>query len=164
MKVKRKDIVINAPVEEVFAYMDNIGNTGMHMMKNSSMMMGSKLQLEQLSENAIGQNATFRWYGKMLWLKMDFTVVVTNWIKDQKKTWETVGVASMIILGWYRMELILTPKENTTNAELSIQYTKPEGFFYMMLSLLLSSFYANWCLANMLNDSKRHCESHKLKK
>ncbi|HET9137022.1 MAG TPA: SRPBCC family protein [Candidatus Kapabacteria bacterium] len=159
MKVKTKNIIIKAPVEQVFAYMDNIGNTGMHMMKNSSMMMGSKLKLDQLSENATGPNATFRWYGKMLWFKMDFTVLVTKWIKDREKSWETIGSARMIILGWYRMQLILTPIENTTKAELSIQYIKPEGFFYKILSLLLSSYYASWCLSNMLNDSKHYFES-----
>ncbi len=58
--------------------MDNINNTGMHMTKSSKPMMGSKLDLKQLSENSTGLNSKFRWFGKMMWFTMDFTVVVTK--------------------------------------------------------------------------------------
>ena len=103
MKNFQKEIIIQALPEKVFAYMDNINNTGMHMTKSSKPMMGSKLELKQLSENATGLNSKFRWYGKMMWFKMDFTVVVTKWIKDKEKVWETIGEAKMIIMGWYQM-------------------------------------------------------------
>lgn len=45
--------------EKVFAYMDSIGNTGAHMTKRSMAMMGSKLKLTQLSENAVGLNSKY---------------------------------------------------------------------------------------------------------
>ena len=56
MTIKSKSPIIYATPAEVFAYMDNIGNTGMHMTKSSMPMMGSKLELKQLSENATGLN------------------------------------------------------------------------------------------------------------
>ena len=85
MKTLQRKIIINAPPTKVFIYMDNTGNTGMHMIKSSAMMMGNKLQLQQLSENKTGANAKFRWFGKMMGFKMDFTVEVTKWIKDKEK-------------------------------------------------------------------------------
>ncbi len=138
--------------------MDNIGNTGMHMMKSSAMMMGSKLQLQQLSENKTGANAKFRWFGKMMGFKMDFTVGVTKWIRDKEKVWETIGEAKMIILSWYRMHLIISPEGENTKAVLSIDYTMPQKLFYRFLGFLLSGWYANWCLKSMLNDSKQFLE------
>ncbi len=160
MKTKVKAITIHSTPEKVFAYMDNLGNTGMHMMESSMMMMGSKLHLKQISKNATGLGATFRWFGKVMGFKMDFTVKVTTWIENEKKIWETVGDAEMIILAWYRMCLCLTPTIDGTNAELSIQYTKPQQFLYRIISFFLSSWYANWCLKNMLNDTKKHFETH----
>ena len=78
MKTKTRSILIHASAERVFAYMDNINNTGMHMTKSSMAMMGNKLQLQQLSENATGLHSKYRWFGKMMWHTMDFTVEVTK--------------------------------------------------------------------------------------
>ena len=128
MKTLSKSIIIYSKPEKVFAYMDNIG-TGMHITKNSMPMMGSKLELQQLSENETGMNSTFRWTGKMMSFTMDFTVAVTKWIKDKEKIWETIGEAKMIILGWYQMHLVLSPESQNTKAELSFTYKDPKIFF-----------------------------------
>jgi hypothetical protein len=159
MKIVTKDILIRSSPEKVFAYMDNLGNTGMHMMESSAMMMGSKLQLKQLSENATGLYSKFRWFGKMMGFMMDFTVVVTKWIKDKEKIWETIGEAKMIILKWYRMQLTILPAGQNTKAELSITYTKPDNIFFRLIAFFLAPWYANWCLKNMLNDTKHSLES-----
>ncbi|MEO7176525.1 MAG: SRPBCC family protein [Saprospiraceae bacterium] len=159
MATKSKNIIIHVSIEKVFAYMDNIGNTGMHMTKNSMPMMGSKLVLKQLSENATGLNSKFHWFGKMMGFSMDFTVVVTKWIKDKEKVWETIGKAKMIILGWYQMRLVLFQEGQNTKAELSIAYTKPTNLFFRIISFFLAPLYANWCLNNMLQDSKKVLEN-----
>ncbi len=99
MKTLQKKITVHASPEKVFTYMDNISNTGMHMTKSSMPMMGGKLELKQLSENTTGLNSKFRWTGKMMGFTVDFTVVVSKWIKDKEKVWETIGEAKMIILG-----------------------------------------------------------------
>lgn len=158
MKTKSKSILINATPEKVFAYMDNLGNTGMHMTESSGMMMGSKLELKQLSENATGYNAKFKWSGRMMGFIMDFTVVVTKWIKDREKIWETKGEAKMIILKWYQMRLVISPEGENTKVELSIAYTKPDNFYFRVIAFFLAPWYASWCLSNMLNDSKKNLE------
>ncbi len=159
MKTKTKNILIHSTPEKVFSYMDNIANTGMHMTKSSMPMMGSKLELKQLSENATGLNSKFHWYGKMMGFRMDFTVVVTKWVQDKEKIWETIGEAKMIILGWYQMRLVISPEAENTKAELSITYTKPKNFFFKFIAFFIAPFYANWCLNNMLQDSKKILEA-----
>ena len=158
MKTKTKSIIIQSTPETVFAYMDNLGNTGMHMTKNSAMMMGTKLKLEQLSPNATGLNAKFNWSGKMMGVNMDFTISVTKWVWGKEKIWETVGEAQMIILKWYRMRLCLSPEANFNKAVLSIDYTKPDNVFLWVISIFLAPLYANWCLNSMLKDSKLNLE------
>lgn len=160
IKYKEKNIVIkNASPEQVFAYMDEIGNTGAHMEKRSMAMMGSKLKLIKLSENATGLNSKYLWKGKTMGFKMDFTVLTTKWEKDKEKTWETIGKAKMIILDWYQMRLVITEDGENTKADLSIKYTKPRKFFFRSVGFFLAKPYAKWCLKNMLNDTKKHFET-----
>lgn len=91
MKPKSKSILIHSTPEKVFQQMDDFSKTGMHMTENSMMMMGSKLKLEQLSPNASGVGAKYRWYGKIMGMKMDFSETVAKWQPPKLKEWETVG-------------------------------------------------------------------------
>lgn len=151
--VVRKMIIKGKP-EEVFAFMDDIANTGMHMTKTNAPMMGSKLTVEWLTNYKTGLGAKYRWRGKVIGMKMDFTVEVTKWIKGKEKTWESVGETKMIVLSWYRMYLILTPLENgTTQVELGIYYTKPKG---SVLGFILGRRYAVWCVKSVLKDTRKH--------
>lgn len=158
MKTKSQSIIVHSSPEKVFAFMDEISKTGMHMTKSNMPMMGGKLELKQLSPNANGPHAKFQWKGNVLWMKLDFTVEVTEWKKNKIKVWETVGEAKIIILSWYRMRLSLTPVKEGTLADLSISYTTPQTVFEKILAFFLADWYANWCLKNMLNDSKKALE------
>ncbi len=159
MKTITKNIFINAPSEKVFTFMDNLGNTGMHMMNDSKMMMGSKLELEQISKNPTGLNSKYHWHGKIMGMIMDFTVLATKWVKNKEKTWETIESPKMIILEWYKMSLKIFPEDKGTRAMLSISYTKPKNVSGKILGFLLAKWYAKWCVNSMLKDSKKALES-----
>lgn len=149
---------MNAKPQEVFAFMDNIDNTGMHMTKSNAQMMGSKLNLEWLTEHKTGLNTKYRWTGKVLGMKMKFTAIVTQWDPGKSKTWETIGEAKMIVISWYRMYLDLTPNEDgTTSAKLGILYTKTKN----PLGFLLGRRYSVWCVKSMLKDTKKHFKDKK---
>ena len=144
----------NVTPEQVFKCIDDLGVTGMHMTQSSMMMMGSKLNLEFLTENHTGLGSKYRWTGKIMGMAMDFTVEVTKWIPPKEKIWETIGDTKLIIYSWYRMHLLVLPVLNGCKAELSISYEKPKGFFNKILSFLFADWYCRWCLKNMLNDTK----------
>ena len=162
IKTYSRNLLMHANAHSIFSFMDDLAKTGMHMTESSMMMMGSKLTLEEITKNLSGVGATFRWYGKMMGMKMDFTETVTKWEKDKSKTWETIGDAKIIIMSWYNMNFELQPQGNDTLAVLSISYKKPKGWFYKLLSFLFAKWYCRWCLNNMLNDTKAHVEKNNL--
>lgn len=155
MKIIKKTKIFKASPEQVFNQIDDLGVTGMHMTKSSWMMMGSKLNLMYLTDNKKGMGTKYRWTGKMMGLKMDFTVEVTKWIEGKEKTWETIGESKLIIYSWYRMHLAVKETAEGTLAEISIEYERPKGIFFKILSFLLADWYCKWCLKNMLNDSEK---------
>ena len=138
----------------VFQCLDNLGVTGMHMTQSSIMMMGSKLELKFITKSHTGLGTRYRWTGKMMGIRMDFTVEVTKWVPGREKTWETIGNPRLIIYSWYQMHLLLTNDAGGTTAALSISYKKPEGAFNRILSFLFADWYCRWCLKRMLEDCR----------
>lgn len=155
MKTVKKIKNFSSTPELVFQKIDDLGVTGMHMTESSMMMMGSKLNLQYLSENEKGLGTKYRWTGRVMGMEMDFIVEVTKWIPGKEKTWETVGPAKLIIFSWYRMHLDVSEIGKGALATLSISYERPKGVLYQILSFLLADFYCVWCLNNMLNDTEK---------
>lgn len=154
MQTRSRDLLIHSTPEKVFSQMDDFSKTGMHMSESSMMMMGSKLKLEQLSSIQTGVGAKFRWYGKMLGMTLDFSESVTKWQPPKLKEWETFGDAKMVIMSWYKMWFEITPAETGTIIKLSISYLPPKEWYFKILSFFFARWYCNWCLNNMLNDTK----------
>lgn len=160
MRTFQKTIAINAPPETIFAFMDDIHNSGMHMTGRSMAMFGSRLNLEVLSTASTGPDVSYRWKGRIVGLPVDFTVVVKKWIKDVEKVWETIGHPKVIVIGWFRMFLNLTPVDGKTSVTLGITYDRPKGLLGKLLCLLLGPWYAKWCLKKMLRDANKQITSH----
>ncbi len=158
MKIKSKTVLIHSTPEKVFGQMDDFSKTGMHMSESSMMMMGSKLKLEQVSTKSTGVDAKYRWSGNMMGMTIDFTETVTKWQPPVLKKWKTVGDAKIIIMSWYQMWFEISATEGGTMAKLSISYLPPKKWYYKILSFLFAPWYCNWCLNNMLNDTKDNLE------
>ena len=155
MKTISRSSYFNAPSEQVFRALDDLGVTGGHMTQSSMMMMGTKLDLQYLTDHHTGLNTRYRWTGKMMGMSMDFTVIVSKWIPGFEKVWETVGESKLIIYSWYRMALTLQPGKNSTKASLAITYERPKGFWNILLSILFADMYCIWCLRKMLTDAQK---------
>lgn len=152
-----RELIINSSQEEVFAFMDDIRNTGKHMTESSGAMAGSKLKIEWLSDHKTGLGTKYRWTGKVVGMKMDFTVEVSKWIEGKEKVWGTVGDAKMIVIDWFEMDLTITPeKGGKSSLKLGINYTKHRG----VLGFLLGKWYSKWCVKSMVKDTKKQFENH----
>lgn len=158
--LSRKESFAASP-SEVFPVLDDLGVTGTHMTQSSAMMMSNKLHLEHLTPNHTGLNSSYRWTGKMMGMKMDFTVRVTKWGSPKTKVWETIGQTKLIIYSWYRMVLNLVKTSTGTEVELSISYEKPDTLWGRILCFLFADWYCRWCLRKMLLDGKRIIENKK---
>ena len=91
---------------------------------------------------------------------MDFTVEVTKWIRGVEKIWETIGPAKMIIMDWFQMRIMISSEGGNTKAALSIAYTKPKNILFKFIAFFIAPLYANWCINNMLKDSKKLLEAN----
>ena len=155
MKTITRSSYFNASSAAVFRAIDDLGVSGGHMTRSSIMMMGSKLDLKYLTDHQTGLNTRYRWSGRMMGIRMDFTVLVTKWNPGVEKVWETVGKARLIIYSWYRMNLRLEAVPDGTKATLSISYKRPKAFWEKLLSILIADLYCIWCLGKILSDAQK---------
>ena len=96
----------------------------------------------------------------MMGMTIDLSETVTKWQPNSLKEWETDRGAKIIIMSWYRMWFEILPNQNGTIAKLSISYLQPKQWFYKILSFLFAKWYCNWCLNNMLNDTRKELEKN----
>jgi hypothetical protein len=144
-----------APAGVVFDHLDDLSVTGMHMTKSSMPMMGGKMNLQFLSANKKGLHTKYRWTGKALWMNLDFTVLVTEWVRGIRKTWETEGVSKMIIYSWFKMNLTIHQRQQQCAATLSVSYEQPLSVIGGLLCALFGKWYARWCISSMFRDTAR---------
>lgn len=157
-KILSESVEIKSSPDVVFSHIDYVRNIGMHMSKRSMPMMGGSLKTEILSKNDRGLGATYRMYGKVMGMKIDFTEKVTKWIENQEKVWETIGEPKLIIMGGYIMNLNVRPSNFGTRLTFGIKYSYPKSVFWKGISIVVGDWYAKWCLRNMCRDAKKALE------
>src|SRR5262245_48493221 len=154
-------VEIRAPAEAVFAHVDDIRNLGSHMTGRSSMaMMGSRLKLEILSNQAMGLGATYRYSGTMMGLSIDFSESVTKYIPPREKVWHTIGESRLLIIASYEMRLTVEAlSPSSSRLTISIVYELPRSGFWRIVGLMLARPYSHWCLRQMLHDAQHALEA-----
>lgn len=160
MPVLSRSVTIDAPAERVFAYVDDIRNLARHMSEGRSMpMMGSKLELEILTREATGVGATYRYYGRVMGLTIDFSETVTAYVPGREKVWHTIGAPRLIIIDSYEMRVLVEPvSEMRSTLAISIDYTLPRRLPWRLFGQWLAAAYARWCLDGMIEGTKRDLE------
>ena len=154
-------VEIRAPAEAVFAHVDDIRNLGWHMTGRSSMaMMGSRLRLEILSDQATGLGATYRYWGTMMGLTIDFSESVTKYVPPREKVWHTIGEPRLVIIALYEMRVAVESRSpSSSRLTISIAYELPRSGFWRIVGLVLAGSYSRWCLRRMCQDTRRALEA-----
>ncbi len=153
-----QSVQIAASPAAVFAHVDDIHNTGWHMEKSSMPLMGSKMNVEVLSDNHSGLGATYRWTGQVLGMPLDFTETVVKWVPNKERVWRTIGEPKIIIMDNYEMAFVVRPVGVGSEFTVEISYELPKTFFGKFLGLVLGNWYSKWCLNSMCNDAKAALE------
>jgi hypothetical protein len=160
MRTKMRTAIIEAPAESVFQFMSDFANINMHMSNRSVLPMGSRLALGNFTQHKHEAGAMVRWKGKILGVKVDYKEVITKWIENREKEWETEQGSRLFIFEWYKTRISVLPAENGAYVEVGIKYTRPDDFFRRTLSYVFADLYINWCLKKMIYDTKHIFEEN----
>jgi Polyketide cyclase / dehydrase and lipid transport len=145
---------IPAPPARVFAWLDDPQNTGWHMSRPSLAMLGGALRVERLSAMAAGVGATYRSWGHVLGLRIDFTTTVVRWVAGQEKVWRTIGDPRLIVIGPFEMRFALEPIDGGARLIMAVEYDLPASVLGRLLGRVLAAPYARWCLRRMCRDAR----------
>jgi hypothetical protein len=152
--------LVHAPIDRVFAYLDDPRSLSAHMGESSTMMMGSRMAIETDDGQGRAIGSKIRMYGRMLGIDLSLEEVITEREPPSKKTWETVGTPRLMVIDHYRMGFELTPERDASRLRVFIDYGLPARVPGSWLGRLLGGFYARWCAKRMAEDAAKHFEGH----
>ena len=111
---------------------------------------------------ARGQNvgSLIRLSGEILGVTLAVEEIVTERTPPRRKVWETTGVPRLLVIGRYRMDFEIAPREAGSQVTVFIDYALPEGALTRRLGYVLGGYYARWCTEGMVGDVVRHFASN----
>ena len=141
-----QQIVINAPVEQLFLYLADITR---HAEWGQA---GHKLEIEKTSEGPVGQGSTFRSVGHQFGRNED-TVTITEYVADQRIVYESEGKAGTI-----RHSFALAPVDGGVQVTKSFEVMQAK-FPFMIFAPLVTAFSASGNLRGDLQRIKEKIEA-----
>jgi hypothetical protein len=148
------DVELNAPADAVFTHLDDHSRLSAHMTKPSWIMVGSSIELDTSEGRAVG--AIIRLRGRVLGIPLSVEEMVTERRPPLRKVWKTTGRPQLLVIGSYRMGYEITPKAESLQLRVFIDYALPDGPISYWLGRLFGNFYAHWCTQRMANDAATH--------
>jgi len=154
MKHYEASVAINAPAEDLFAYVDDHARFSSHMSRSSWLMGGGRMEVS--TDEGRGQKAGshIRMSGKVFGVRLFLDEVVTRHDPPRVKTWETVGDLRLLVIGHYRMNIQVEPRDRNSVLHVSIDYDIPPKNAW--LGRLLGKAYAKWCVRQMIKGPQDH--------
>lgn len=147
-------VEVNAAPPEVFDHLDDQERLAAHMNKPSVMMMGGRMFYEFDAGRGRSVGSSIRMGGKFLWLNLFVEETVTEHERPRRKSWETRGVPSLIILGGYRMGFEIEEAGAVSRLRVFLDYDHPNNLVGRVLGTLFAPMYARWCVQRMADDAK----------
>lgn len=120
-----KTISVNAPAEKVFAYLADL--------TRHSEWANNPLKVEQTSEGAVRQGATFTSVGKQFGRENEDQLTVTEFVVNEKIAFESQGSAGKI-----RHDFTLKQENGTTTLTKGLQPIQPAGMFKLIMPIVLT--------------------------
>ena len=152
----------HAPVEQVFAFLDDPKALAAHMGESSMMMAGSLMSIDVDADGGRVVGSKIRMDGRMLGIPLSLDEVITERQVPSRKVWETIGTPNLLVIAQYRMGFELTPRGDASIVRVFIDYSLPTTALGSWLGRLLGGVYARWCTKQMAADAARHFDSTRL--
>ena len=148
-----------APVDRVFAHLDDPKALSAHMGESSMMMMGSRMSIDVDADGGRVVGSKIRMDGRMMGIPLSLEEAITERRVPTRKVWETIGTPKLLVIAHYRMGFELTPRSDSTLVRVFIDYGLPTDAPASWLGHLLGGVYARWCTKQMTDDAARHFDS-----
>lgn len=150
------EVELNAPADAVFSHLDDHSRLSAHMSKLSWMMMGSHMAIELDVSEGRAVGAIIRLRGRVLGIPLSVDEIVTERRPPMRKVWGTTGIPQLLVIGPYRMGYEITPRAQSSQLRVFIDYALPDGPVSYWLGRLFGNFYVRWCTQRMANDAATH--------
>ena len=152
----------NAPVDRVFAYLDDPKALAAHMGQSSMMMAGSRMSIDVDADGGRVVGSKIRMQGRMMGIPLSLEEVITERQVPSRKVWETIGTPNLVVMAHYRMGFELTPRGDSSVVRVFIDYCLPTTAPGSWLGRLLGGVYARWCTKQMADGAARQFDSTRL--
>jgi hypothetical protein len=152
-------VVLLAPADRVFEYLDDHGHLAAHMSRRSWRMAGSRMMMELDRQDGRAVGSTIRLRGEVLGLRLAVSSVVTDRRPPVLKAWQTTGTPRLLVIGSYRLGFGIEPRGELSVLCVFIDYRLPDRGVERLLGRLLGRAYARWCVRSMLGVARRQFEA-----
>jgi polyketide cyclase/dehydrase/lipid transport protein len=147
--------LVAAPVERVFAHLDDHSRLSAHMSSSSWMMGGGSMSVEVDEGGGRKVGSRIRLAGTACGVALSVEEIVTEHQPPYAKKWETIGTPRLLVIGPYRMGFELWPRGEQARLRVFIDYELPTGLVGHWLGRLVGGLYASWCTQQMVKDAVR---------
>lgn len=147
-------VLVKAPAEDVFAYIDDHANLSSHMNQSSLMIGGGRMDTSVDEGHGQRVGSHIRMSGKVFGIALFLDEVVTLREPPRLKVWGTVGDLRLLVIGHYRMGVEVAPQDGKSWLRVFIDYDLP--LTNAWLGHLLGGTYARWCVRQMIKGTYAH--------
>jgi hypothetical protein len=151
--------LVAAPVERVFAHLDDHARLSSHMSESSWMLGGGRMTIEFDEDRGRRLGSRIRLAGTVFGIELVVEEVVTLRRPPFSKAWETIGSPTLLVIGAYRMGFELLPQRGVSELRVFVEYELPQGAVGRWLGRLFSGSYAKWCTRRMVEDTVKYFAS-----
>ena len=118
------------------------------------MMGGGRMDISGDEGRFQRLGSRLRLSGRAFGLMVSLEEEIIDYRPPQTKTWRTLGMPRLLIIGSYRMGFEIHPATGGTNLRVFLDYDLPTGVV-RLLGRLLAPTYARWCVRNMLAEGRK---------
>ena len=144
-----------APVEQVFAFLDDPKALAEHMGKSSMMMLGSRISIDVDADGGRVIGSKVRMHRSVFGVRHSLEEVITERQVPAMKVRETIGTPKLLVISHYRMGVELTRKGDSSQVRVFIDYSLPIEAPGSWLGHWLGAVYARWCTKQMVSGAAR---------
>ncbi len=151
--------LVQAPMDRVFAYLDDHTRLSSHMSEPSWKMGGGHMSTELDAGRGQQVGSHIRLSGRVFGVKLSVDESVVRRDPPRIKVWETTGTPKLLVIGRYRMGFDLSPQEGDSLLRVFIEYALPHTAPARWFGRLLGQYYAQWCTRQMVADAVQHFQT-----